>query len=140
MITKAKPVLWPSIAPIRLNGSMIGVLPLIPALMGVKTIPFTLFKRQREFVQLLQECIAQKQSALIEKCRDIGASWICCAFSVWLWLFHPGSTVGWGSRKEEYVDEKGNPKAIFPKMRQIIDHLPSWMLRLDSACANMRHT
>jgi len=98
-----------------------------PRLVENRLMPFILFQRQKEFVQFLLECLEDRESGLIEKARDIGASWICCAFSVWLWLFHPGVAIGWGSRKEEYVDDKGNPKAIFPKMRQIIGRLPAWM-------------
>lgn len=99
-----------------------------PRLEGAKKIPFILFPRQRDFVELIVECIKTRESCLVEKCRDVGASWICVALSVWLWIFVPGATVGWGSRKEEYVDQKGNPKAIFPKIRQIIGALPYWML------------
>lgn len=98
-----------------------------PRLEGRKRIPFVLFPRQREFVQLVLECIRTGESMLVEKCRDVGASWICVAISVWLWLFMDGATIGWGSRKEEYVDQKGNPKAIFPKIRQTIANLPFWM-------------
>lgn len=92
-----------------------------------KLMPFKLFPRQEEFVQFLQDCLNDNESGLVEKARDIGASWICCAYSVWLWIFHDGVTVGWGSRKEEYVDKKGDPKAIFPKIRQIIENLPAWL-------------
>jgi hypothetical protein len=92
-----------------------------------KLMPFKLFPRQEEFVHFLQDCLDDNEGGLVEKARDIGASWICCAFSVWLWTFHDGVTIGWGSRKEEYVDKKGDPKAIFPKIRQIIDNLPVWM-------------
>lgn len=92
-----------------------------------KVLPFVLFPRQVEFIQFLQDCLTQKEGGLVEKCRDMGASWLCCAFAVWLWLFHPGSAIGFGSRKEEYVDEKDNPKALLPKMRQIIENLPWWM-------------
>jgi len=94
----------------------------------LRTMPFVLFPRQVEFIHFLNSCLEDKQSGLVEKARDIGASWLCCAYSVWLWLFHPGTTIGWGSRKEEYVDKKGDPKAIFPKMRQIIENLPLWMI------------
>lgn len=93
-----------------------------------KIMPFKLFRRQEEFLQFLQLCLAEKESGLVEKARDIGASWLCCAFSIWLWLFHPGVAIGWGSRKEEYVDKRGDPKAIFPKMRQILENLPRFML------------
>ena len=33
-----------------------------------------------------------------------------------------------GSRKKELVDHRGDPKAIFTKIRQIIQWLPKWML------------
>lgn len=98
-----------------------------PRLKGVKKIPFRMFPRQAVFIDYLLELFEQGESGLVEKCRDIGATWLCCAFSVWLWIFKPYTTVGWGSRKEEYVDDKGNPKAIFPKIRQIIANLPHWM-------------
>lgn len=99
-----------------------------PRLKGMKKVPFVLFPRQREFIEFLVECWSTGESGLTEKCRDVGASWLCVAFSLWLWLFHPGSTIGWGSRKAEYVDDKENPKAIFPKIRQLIRSLPDWML------------
>lgn len=95
---------------------------------GLKTIPFLLFQRQEDFVKFLLECFEDKESGLVEKARDIGATWICCAFSVWLWLFMPGSSIGWGSRKEALVDKLGDPDSIFQKMRMIVDTLPDFML------------
>jgi len=92
-----------------------------------KLMPFMLFPRQKEYVRFLHWCLTNKESGLTEKCRDIGATWLACGFTVWMWRFLPGSVVGWGSRKEEYVDKKGDPKAIFPKLRQIIEHLPPFM-------------
>ena len=93
-----------------------------------KVVPFMLFERQVEFVEFLYECFTHRESGLVEKARDMGASWVSCAFSVWLWIFWDSVAVGWGSRKEEYVDKKGDMKAIFPKMRLILDNLPVWML------------
>ena len=40
-----------------------------------------------------------------------------CAFATWLWLFHAGSTVGFGSRKEILVDRAGDMQSIFEKIR-----------------------
>jgi hypothetical protein len=40
-----------------------------------------------------------------------------CAFATWLWLFYPGSTVGFGSRKEILVDRAGDMQSIFEKIR-----------------------
>lgn len=95
---------------------------------GKKVIPFILFKRQVEFIQFLESCLHEKQSGLVEKSRDIGATWLCCAYSVWLWLFHPGTSVGWGSRDEDTVDLKGNTDSIFEKMRLQLNNLPKWMM------------
>lgn len=93
-----------------------------------KTLPFLLFPRQVDFVHFLQDCLAKKESGLTEKCRDVGATWLSCAFSVWLWLYVPGASIGWGSRKTELVDRLGDPDSIFQKMRMIIRALPAWML------------
>jgi len=93
-----------------------------------KTMPFILFPRQRDFIQFLHECLTTRESGLVEKARDIGASWLACAFSIWLWLYYPGVAVGWGSRKKDYVDRLGDPKALFPKMRMIIENLPDFMI------------
>lgn len=92
-----------------------------------KLMPFMLFPRQVEFVHFILGCLNDKESGLVEKARDMGATWLCCAISVWLWLFHPGTIVGWGSRNLSYVDVMGDPKAIFPKIRQIINNLPFWL-------------
>lgn len=87
-------------------------------------VPFVLFQRQEELVNFLLACLEAEQNGLIEKSRDLGATWICSAFSVWLWLFKPGAAVGWGSRKEQLVDRLGDADSIFEKMRMIIRGLP----------------
>lgn len=91
-------------------------------------MPFVLFRRQEELAEFLLSCILAEQSGLTEKARDMGATWLCCAFSVWLWLYWPGASIGWGSRKEQLVDKIGDPDSIFEKMRILIRHLPGFML------------
>lgn len=93
-----------------------------------RLMPFVPFARQVALITFLLSCLNDGEGGLVEKSRDMGASWICCAFSVWLWLYHDGSTIGFGSRKKEYVDRRGDPKSIFHKIRQIVENLPSWML------------
>ena len=92
-----------------------------------KLMPFILFPRQVEFVQFVLSCMADKEDGLCEKSRDMGITWLCCAISVWLWIFHKGSTVGWGSLLAHNIDDRGNPKSIFLKIRQIIANIPPWM-------------
>lgn len=91
-------------------------------------LPFILFPRQREFITFLQECLRDQENGLVEKCRDMGATWLCGAFSVWMWLYMPGSSVGWGSRKEQLVDRIGDIDSIFEKMRVLIRGLPVELL------------
>jgi len=92
------------------------------------TMPFVLFRRQVEAVEFLHALVRGQQNGLFEKSRDMGLTWIACAFSVWLWLYWPGAAVGWGSRKEQLVDKIGDPDSIFEKMRILIRNLPKFML------------
>lgn len=106
------------------------------------TMPFLLFPRQEEFLDFLLDCLHSRESGLVEKSRDMGATWLCASFSVWLWLYLPGSAVGWGSRKEQLVDKIGDPDSIFEKMRIFIDALPAFLLPVDFSpkdhCTYMR--
>lgn len=93
-----------------------------------KWIPFVFFKRQDEFISFLDELRISNESGLIEKGRDMGATWACCAYSVWAWLFVPEVSIGWGSRKQDLVDRIGEPDSIFEKMRLLINRLPDiWL-------------
>ena len=87
-------------------------------------MPFLLFPKQKEMLRFLLAVLNGEEDGLIEKCRDAGATWVCVAFTVWLWLFWPGIAIGWGSRKEQYVDKLGVVDSIFEKIRQVITHLP----------------
>lgn len=87
-------------------------------------MPFILFDRQDDFVEMLHRAVTEQAPCLCEKSRDMGITWICCAFSVWLWLFWEGPSIGWGSRKTEYVDTLGDPKSVFEKMRIFLRQLP----------------
>lgn len=88
-------------------------------------IPFVLFPRQRQYIDWLHEGWLEREHGLAEKSRDMGVSWLCVGFAVWMFMFHPGTVVGFGSRKEEYVDKIGDPKSLFWKVRFFIDMLPS---------------
>lgn len=88
------------------------------------TMPFILFAKQEEWIDWLVDRWKKREDGLTEKSRDMGLSWLCVAVAVWMWLFHNGSVVGFGSRKEEYVDKLGDPKSLFWKIRQFINYLP----------------
>lgn len=103
-------------------------------------LPFILFPRQRELVMFLLACLNDQENGLVEKSRDMGATWVCGAFSVWLWLYTEGASVGWGSRKEQLVDRIGDMDSIFEKMRALIRNLPEEMLPIGfSPTEHMSH-
>lgn len=88
-------------------------------------IPLLLFPRQEECIVWLYDRWRGREDGLVEKSRDMGISWLCVATAVHMWRFHAGMVVGFGSRKEEYVDKIGDPKSLFWKARQFIDLLPA---------------
>ncbi len=88
------------------------------------TVPFLLFDKQAEFIEFVVKRWQDREDWLVEKSRDMGVSWLCVAAAAWMWLFHPGSVVGFGSRKEEYVDKIGDPKSLFWKIRAFVNLLP----------------
>lgn len=87
-------------------------------------VPFVLFQKQEAFIDWVVQQWRGRSDGLVEKSRDMGVSWLCVAVAVWLWLFYPGVVIGFGSRKEEYVDKIGDPKSLFWKVRQFINLMP----------------
>lgn len=68
---------------------------------------------------------------LIEKSRDMGASWLCILAFEWDWHFADELSAPsylMGSRVEEYVDKVDNPKALFWKLDYFHQHLPLWLM------------
>src|SRR5262245_19936875 len=58
--------------------------------------PLVMFDKQLELIDFIMTCLKAETSGMVEKSRDMGATWVCCAISVWFWLFHTGSAIGWG--------------------------------------------
>jgi hypothetical protein len=88
-------------------------------------VPFRLFPKQRELIGDIHRHWRDREPLLVEKSRDIGASWCVLAFAVSMCLFNRGMTIGFGSRKEEYVDKLGSPKSLFWKARRFLAALPA---------------
>jgi phage terminase large subunit len=95
-----------------------------PRRTGSKKVPFKLFRKQKEFVYFIMSCLVDKEAGLVEKSRDIGASWLCCAIAVWLWRYVKGSSIGFGSLLQTKVDRVGDMDSLFEKIRFIIRNLP----------------
>ena len=91
-------------------------------------MPFVLFPRQRDLVEFVHFCLNTGRSGLVEKVRDAGVTWACGWISIWGYLFHEGTSIGWGSRKESLVDKLGDPDSIFEKIRMGLKYLPEFFL------------
>lgn len=87
-------------------------------------VPFLLFGKQREWVDWLMERWRNQEPGITEKSRDMGMSWLSVAVACGVCLFHDQVIIGFGSRKEEYVDKLGHPKSLFFKARFFMDLLP----------------
>lgn len=92
-------------------------------------MPMVLFERQEELVRFVYACMMGDAPGLVEKSRDMGATWVCCAITAKEWCLSPGFVAGWGSNKSEQVDVLGNPKSIFEKLRMLIRGLPAPLFR-----------
>ncbi|MFX5825438.1 terminase [Acinetobacter baumannii] len=90
-------------------------------------IPFVLRPKQVELVQWLLERENTQTHGLIEKSRDEGMSYVVLGFYLHRWLFVEGFAGGVGSRKEELVDKKGDPKTLLHKFRDMFSKMPDWM-------------
>ena len=99
-----------------------------PLLRGSKWMPFVFFSKQYDFITFLHELRQDGQNGLVEKSRDMGATWLASAYSSWSWLFVDDDSIGWGSRKEDLVDTLGDPDSLFEKMRLLLKRLPMFWL------------
>jgi hypothetical protein len=87
-------------------------------------MPFVFFAKQAELIEFFEALRRDGESGLIEKARDMGATWLACAYCVWCLKYIPNDATGWGSRKQDLVDKLGDADSIFEKMRLIIRRLP----------------
>lgn len=88
------------------------------------TIPFLLFPRQIEWCKWLMERWQAREPGTTVKSRDMGITWLASGMSATLCMFNDEMNIGFGSRKLELVDDLGNPKSIFWKIRAFLDKAP----------------
>jgi len=95
-----------------------------------RRIPFVTFPIQDQAVEWVLDHIAGDKSGLLEKSRDVGASWIAAAIAVWLVLFHGEMVPYFMSMTENEVDKGPNNAdvgALLSKCRYVLENIPVWM-------------
>jgi hypothetical protein len=89
--------------------------------------PFVLYPYQEEALRDIMDAIENGKDLLIEKSRDMGASWLILLAFQYCWLFREGANFHLGSRKQDLVDNKGDISTLMEKLRYNLDWLPDWM-------------
>ena len=89
--------------------------------------PFILWPIQHWGLREILDSIG-KYDLLIDKSRDMGASWMCVLAYEWRWHFHREQSFLLGSRDATYVDNAANPKSLFWKIDFFHRSLPPWLM------------
>ncbi|CAH7181452.1 conserved hypothetical protein [Vibrio chagasii] len=87
-------------------------------------IPFILFPRQEEWIDWVMGKWKSQRSGPTVKSRDMGLSWLSVALACTLCATRRDVAIGFGSRKQEYVDKIGAPKSLFHKARSFMNLVP----------------
>jgi len=92
-------------------------------------IPFITYPFQDNALQCLAEALPSREDrghdVIIEKSRDMGASWMCLTLFYWKWTFHPLQSFLMVSRKESLVD--GSADSLFGHIDFLMKGVPKWM-------------
>lgn len=94
---------------------------------GGKVIPFITRKYQDElfYRPVLREF--GRRDVVIDKSREMGATWMALYLFLQAWLFEDWITLGLVSRNEDAVDKRNDPDALMPKLDFALEYLPVWM-------------
>ncbi len=71
-------------------------------------------------------CYENDKTAVVEKSREMGASWLFLIFQDWLCMFHPHVQAFNVSRSADAVDSPSK-NSLFTKLRFMHKHLPDWL-------------
>ena len=107
-------------------------------------MPFISWPVQDDAAGQIIDSIDNGRDILIDKSRDMGASWLCLSIITWMSLFRWNFTAKVLSRKEDEVDQggsvlgvEGHPDTLLWKVRYLIARLPTWM-QPEAEAARMR--
>ena len=106
-------------------------------------IPFLTWPYQDRGFAELNGAVDNQHDVLIEKSRDMGASWMCDFVFLWRWLYRSHNNFFIMSRVSDLVDKPGDPKSLFWKLDFCLKYLPRWMVpeyvRTDMHLGNMEN-
>lgn len=89
-------------------------------------IKFGLWKAQGETLRV----IVNNRLVVILKARQLGLTWLCLGYALWLMLFHPAATVLLFSRRDEEA------VSLLERLRGMYARLPVWMQAKEIVTSN----
>ncbi len=89
--------------------------------------PFISYRFQDDAILQINDAIENGNNIVIQKSRDMGATWLSLLVFFWRWLFKRNQNFLLASRNESYVDQTNNEKGLFQKLDFILEHLPGWL-------------
>ncbi len=95
---------------------------------GEKYLPFNTWSVQDAALHAILKAIEDGRDLVIEKSRDMGASWMCLLCFEWLWHWKQGVSFMMVSRKYELVEDRGNYRSLFGKVDLLHSRMPNWMM------------
>lgn len=107
-----------------INNFCMGYDPRMAELGYPTTVPFMLTPHQEEYIYWLQDHFERGESGVTEKSRGEGMSWLWVYFAQFHWLFTKGFKAGFGTYKDNKLDELGNMDSLFEKFRYSLYRLP----------------
>lgn len=91
--------------------------------------PFITYEEfQDEAIAEIIDAIDGGYDIVCPKSRTMGASWMGLSVFEWKWHFQNDLSFLLISRNEDYVDKKGNPKALFWRVDYLHQNQPQWLL------------
>ncbi len=72
-------------------------------------------------------CMEHGEDLVIEKSRDMGASWLCLLVMLWLILFHKWKKFTLISKDADAVDKPGEKDSLMWKLDFVLSFIPEWI-------------
>lgn len=99
-----------------------------PRLSGDKTVPFITYPFQDNAIEKIENSIHHGMDLVIEKSRDLGASWMCMGVFEKRWHFLRDQEFLVISRDEDSVDKPGKKGSLFGKVDFLHNLTPPWLM------------
>lgn len=98
-----------------------------PNKLGDELGVFVTWEFQEAAIRELLGCVEEGEDAVIEKSREMGATWICAIIFDWLGRFHDWKKFLVVSRNADAVDKPDDTDSVFWKLDHLNRYLPGWL-------------